>query len=480
MSCEAVPQAVRAALAASSLWREDAVLLAAVSGGADSVALLASLCRCREEIGFQLSVCYIQHGLRGESSQKEEQAVRTLCAQLDVPLAVRNAELNATMETPGIEALARQRRRQLFAEVMKELSADALLTAHHLDDQAETVLMRLLRGAGMKGLAGMEPSVSFGSGLLLRPFLGLRKSMLCRYLDDLALPHCEDESNQLCCTARNILRLTLLPQMEQCYPEAVKHIAQAADILREDDRFLDTLARDLYRQILFHEPSLFGLRLKPLLNAHRALRLRVLRRFYQEGLALMNLDPDERSLSFEDSYRLDEQLFSAPGEIRNLPNGLCALRGLDCLHLIRQGGAPLLLSPSASPQPMKPIADDYALCGMVVKTAFLQTPTLPPTDTRTAYVPEKLRARCVWRTPKPDDCLHPLGSSGMKPLRRWLTDRKIDLPFRCCLPVLALDSDILWIPGLVTAEALRFRSAVPCWRLEAVGEILYQPDHSKE
>ena len=167
----ALMDAVRAAMQDCGLWREDAVLLCALSGGCDSVSLLHALCRLQKEASFRLHAVHVQHGLRGADSIADEQFVRELCVQLNVPLTVANANLSGDMHTPGMETLARERRRQIFEAQMKNLRAHALVTAHHRDDQAETVLMHLLRGSGMNGLCGMQTAAPFGGGLILRPLL---------------------------------------------------------------------------------------------------------------------------------------------------------------------------------------------------------------------------------------------------------------------------------------------------------------------
>ena len=149
---------------------------------------------------------------------------------------MENAGLTGGMEAPGMEALARERRRAIFARQMDALKLDAVLVAHHRDDQAETVLMRLLRGAGTDGLCGMRACVPFGRGVMLRPFLGLGKQTLVQALAQEGLPHREDESNQSPVTPRNALRLEVLPAMERLFPGAAGHIAEAAEALREPHR----------------------------------------------------------------------------------------------------------------------------------------------------------------------------------------------------------------------------------------------------
>ena len=149
----ALMNAVREALRLAGLWKDGAKLVCALSGGCDSVALMHALCRLRAEKRIAVHAVHVQHGLRGEESLADEAFVRDLCRKLNAPLMVANAGLAGDMHSPGIETLARERRRVIFEQELTRLNADALLAAHHQDDQAETVLMHLLRGSGMNGLA---------------------------------------------------------------------------------------------------------------------------------------------------------------------------------------------------------------------------------------------------------------------------------------------------------------------------------------
>ena len=246
MSLETLLPPVRRALEDAGLFRPGARLLCAVSGGADSVALLHALCALRAEGGFWLEASHVQHGLRGESSQEDERFVRALCRGLGTPLHVRNAGLCGGMDSPGAETRARDRRRSIFLEQMEALSMDALMLGHHLDDQAETVLMRLARGAGADGLRGMRPAAPFGRGVMLRPFLGTGKRTILEALAREGLPHREDGSNQLPLTPRNALRLEVMPALERLFPgTAVPAHAGEAVLSPEILRRLPVLRRPL-------------------------------------------------------------------------------------------------------------------------------------------------------------------------------------------------------------------------------------------
>ncbi|MEG1775904.1 MAG: tRNA lysidine(34) synthetase TilS [Clostridia bacterium] len=489
MSLAALLPAVRASLASARLWQTNAVLLAAVSGGADSVALLHALCALRHEGAFTLHVCYIQHGLRGESSLADERFVRTLCAALRVSLRVESAGLTGGMADAGVETRARDSRRRIFERLMRELQASALLLAHHRDDQAETTLMHLARGAGADGLCGMRALSPFGCGVALRPFLQLPKRALLEALQSEGLPHREDESNAQPCTPRNALRLQLLPQLEALFPGARAHIANAAQDLRVEADFLAFEAHALYQRALCDQPGIFALALAPLLAAHEALARRALRLWVEDGFARAHSTPEEGSLSHEDTLALVALACAPPGTVRNLPCDLCVLVGTQHLHLLRQGGAPLVLV--AAPQPLRLLAlarssrtEDACLLRYLsvdFSLALCQPGEAPPHDPRTVLLSPDILACAVLRAPLPGDSLHPFGASGAKPLRRWLTDHKIDPPFRPFLPILAADASVLWIPALATAEALRApTSTCGCYRLTLLSDVAYDSHNRKE
>lgn len=450
--------ALRLALQEAGLWRRDASLLAAVSGGSDSVCLLWLLCLAREEIGFRVSACHVQHGLRGESSQGDEAFVRQLCENLGVPLAVKKANLSVTLADPGVETAARNRRRQLFLECMEETAAHGLLTGHHRDDQAETVLMRLLRGAGVHGLCGIRPAAPFGRGVVLRPLLAFGRDEVQSAAAEAGLGWRHDETNDVADNPRNALRLDVLPSLEALFPGGGRHIAQAAGCLREDDDCLTALSDALYSDALLRFPGVHGLGIAPLAAAPAALVRRAMRRFYREGLSLAGLAPAERELSRADTVALGDLLGAAPGSTVNLPCGLSALRGQRCLHLTFQGGK-ALLPPPASPAAALPAGSGcvrFAGLTFAFSRAVNAAKPIAPGETHVC-LPPALTDRCLLRFPLPGDIIHPLGAPGEKPLRRFLTDRKLDPPFRAALPLLALDHRVLWIPGLATGEELRRR-----------------------
>ncbi len=456
MSMQPLLNAVKAALIEAGLYHSGVRLLCAVSGGADSVALLHALCRLRNDAGYTLEAVHVQHGLRGESSLADEQFVRGLCARLNVPLHVERAGLTGGMDDPGAETRARESRRRIFAVQMDALSMDALLTAHHRGDQAETVLMHLLRGAGAEGLCGMQPSAAFGRGVALRPFLSLSKQTLLDALNAEGLSHCEDESNQSAVTPRNALRLNVMPALEKLFPGAEGHIAQAAEALRVDERLLAARAEALLDEALLRLPPVYALNRRSLLDAPEALARRALRAWFASGAALCGVRMEERALSHEDTRALYALLSAPGGTALNLPYGLKTVAGRAHMHLCRQSGEALEPMPGFTPVAVAPGRARYVLPGLTLAAQPAQAGgSLPESPSCVVLSPEVLARGPVLRAARPGDRIRPFGAPGAKPLRRCLTDRKIDPFLRPLCFVLAVESDVLWIPRLASAEGLR-------------------------
>lgn len=463
--------ALKSALGPLSLLRPTARLLAAVSGGADSVALLCGLHALRREVPFSLFAVHVEHGLRGAASQEDAAFVAELCQRLDVPLLTYHARLSCGMEAPGAEVRAREARQRFFAEALAETGADALLLAHHLDDQAETVLMRLLRGAGSRGLGGMRESMPFAGKALLRPFLSLPRQTLVEALHQMGQPWREDESNSIPCTLRNELRLNVFPLLSRCQPQAAAHMAQTAQRMQWDEDCLQTLAQDLLASASCGPEMIGALRREPLAAAPKALRLRALRLWVSQCVPISKTV--EHALSHEDTLRLDALLSVEGKGSVNLPWALRALRVGEHLFLLRQDSRPLLAFSPPMPQALRADIPAYAFGSW----RFMLSP-LPrgncPDGIRAVPLTESMLTRSpVLRLPQAADRMHPFGGPGGKPLRRYFTDHKVPAPLRAAWPVLAARSDVLWVPGVGASEKTRILPGAdePLFQLELQGEL---------
>ncbi|MFQ5937184.1 MAG: tRNA lysidine(34) synthetase TilS, partial [Acidiferrobacterales bacterium] len=198
-------------------------LKVAYSGGLDSHVLLHALCQLRASAHWVISAIHVDHGLHPESARWAEHC-QQVCEQLGVVCTVERIQVSDT-DSLGTEAAARRLRYACFAQHIGY--QDALLTAHHLDDQAETVLLQLLRGTGVRGLAGMPEVTAFSGGKLVRPLLEFTRAELAAYAESQGLHWVEDVSNRDVSYGRNFLRHQVLPLLEQRWPQASRLIARA-------------------------------------------------------------------------------------------------------------------------------------------------------------------------------------------------------------------------------------------------------------
>ena len=219
-------------------------VLCAVSGGLDSMCLLDYMTR---QPGFSVAAAHFNHGLRGSEADRDEEFVRDYCAKRRIPFVSGSGDVRSFAEKEGlsIEEAARQLRYAFLQETAEKNGADAILTAHHADDNAETVLLSLVRGTGSAGLAGI-PQVR---GNICRPFLRIPRAELADYAAAHDIPHVEDSTNQdPSAAARNALRTTVMPVLRQLNPKCVENIARTSSILREESDALESMARGLTEQ----------------------------------------------------------------------------------------------------------------------------------------------------------------------------------------------------------------------------------------
>ena len=246
---------LRRAVHDGNLVAQGQCVLVACSGGADSVTLLVGLSVLGADEGFDLRVAHVNHCLRGEDSDADARLVQRLAAELGLPLHLGAADVKAIRADRGgsVEEVARWARMSLLREMMRASGADLLATAHHQDDQAETVLMRCLRGSGLSGLSAMSSGVGpapLPEGSIIRPFLHMRREEIRAALVRWGVPWREDASNRSHEFTRNRIRHALLPQLaDEWNPRIVPALARLADIAAADDAALNQWADQVWPEV---------------------------------------------------------------------------------------------------------------------------------------------------------------------------------------------------------------------------------------
>ena len=399
-------------------------LLLGLSGGADSVALLCLL----QAAGIPCRAVHVNHGLRGPEADLDEAFVRELCEARQVPLTV----CRLTPTAHPSEDWARSERYRCFQQAMQKSGCAALALAHHMDDQAETMLLHLMRGSGLSGLCGMRADDTVLGMRVVRPLLGFPHAALCSALTAAGQSWREDGSNAGDTYLRNRVRHQLLPLMEQLSPGAAGRMAKTAHLLARDDDALRTKAAELLAQ---HTGG-HWFRLAPLRDMHAALQVRCLRLWWHRAIGSRL---PERVLSAAQTDALLSLVRAPAGSRCNLPGGWHAQSGWRCLHLI---------SPE-KPAPAAPVAMTAA--GAELNGIRLSVSAFTGAfgdGVRCQAVPLSALNGAVLRCREAGDYLVPFGGGGRQSLQDVLVNRKIDAPFRDSIPLLCRGKEILMICGV--------------------------------
>jgi tRNA(Ile)-lysidine synthase len=236
----------------TTLLRPGLRLAVGLSGGADSVALTRALAAHAAELGIVLHAAHLHHGLRGAEARQDQEFAADLAGLLAIPFHTHQVDTaaEASLHSESIEEAARRLRYAWFRELMLSNQLGAVATAHTLDDQAETVLGKFLRGAWTEGLSGVHPTVDFPEGRILRPILGATRIQVETYLASLGQTWREDSSNLDPAYTRNRLRHQLLPELEQWNPRIREHLAAMAELARDEEAFWETQIARLAPQLL--------------------------------------------------------------------------------------------------------------------------------------------------------------------------------------------------------------------------------------
>lgn len=270
---------LRALAAEYDMLPSEGLVLCAVSGGIDSMALLHALCALRAHYGFSVAAAHFNHHLRAEASEHDADFVRAHCAHIDLPcyLGEGNVRVEAAARGTGIEETARAMRYAFLEETAAQTKAVRIATAHHADDNLETLLLHLTRGTGLRGLCGIPPR----RGTIIRPFLELSRAEIEAYLQRNHIPFAEDETNADTGFSRNRLRHELIPVLRSLNPNLTRATATAMRSLREDEAYLEAQAAALFHCANRAEDGMV-LPVDVLCRAPRAVAIRTLQRILEE------------------------------------------------------------------------------------------------------------------------------------------------------------------------------------------------------
>ncbi len=420
-----------------NLLQPDDIVFVALSGGADSVALLNVLLALRKDLQLaDVRALHVHHGIRGESADRDERFVRQLCNDLHVPLTVKRVDVPATVDRTGesVEEAARRLRYAFFDEQLNTVVRSKVATAHNADDQAETVLLHLIRGSGLKGVSG----IPVRRGNIVRPLLDCSASEVRSFCNEHGYSYVIDETNLDVRYARNRVRHDILSSMKCINPSVVRSLLRFAQVAAEEDRFLETLADEL---ILASKVGEDSFSVSVLMRADPALRKRALYTLCQaeyrhivcvdeclETGGTVNLPCDRSAVSDGITLRFVQHIRqkrspAAEYAFRVLPDNVICVNSIAyCPRVISY--------------------EEYSEISKVHKNLF---------DFCISY--DMIESDLVLRSRKAGDRLRPYGRGCTKTLKKLMNDCHIPSDKRSAYPIVSSGDNVLMVLGLCVDES---------------------------
>ena len=401
-------------------------IICAVSGGADSMALLFAMYLLREKLGIRLSAAHFNHNLRGSESDGDESFVREFCGRYDIELFVGSDCVTAGDK--GLEAAARDARYAFLQTLPGKIA-----TAHTANDNAETVLLHMVRGTGLKGLGAIAPV----RGKIIRPMLSITRREVLAFLEEYHISYREDSSNQTDQFLRNRLRHHVIPLLERENPRLAENLSAMALRLRQDEAVLQEYAA------VPHPLQVEKLRAMPV-----AIRGRVLERFLKDSGVK---EPEAEHIALAEALVFSEK----PSACAQFPGGVTVSRRYDELTA-GVGEKPLdtAILPCPGTVQLPGLRIECAVAEEIINTAEVFTVLCSG--------PVIVRCRC------PGDELRLSG--GTKRLKKLFIDRKIPAAQRLRIPVIADDKGVLAVHG-IGVNLDRAAKELPAWQIKITEEI---------
>ena len=410
--------------------------LAGFSGGADSLLMMLLLAQERDAGRAEPEAVHVNHGLRGEESDGDEDFCRRICGELRIPFHAMQAELSGRED----ENACREARFRCFRDVMDKTGIRQLVLAHNRDDLAETFLMRLLRGAGTEGLDCMSGHDRRDGYEIYRPLLTCGREEIREALRENGTAWREDSLNGTDAYLRNRVRGKLIPLMEEMNPGAAGRIAKTAEILGGENRMMQAEAEEFLR---LHSNG-GKIDTDALLQKPAPMQARILRTWWKRNMP----EREEHTLSARQTEALAGLAGMPRGKI-NLPGGWNAVKARHGMYLT---GAEKVIPEAV---PLDPESREPIRFGETV-LRIAESEGNPGNGVTEQEAPEDFFRGCVIRTRLNGDRIRPFGMSGSRKLQDYLTDRGVDEPIRDAIPLICRGNEVLFAVGVGAG-------AVPPW-----------------
>ena len=418
-------------IAKHQLLSHDDLHLVAVSGGADSVALLLIL----QQLGYRIEAAHCNFQLRGEESVRDEEFVKSLCKKSSIPLHIIHYDTReyASLHQVSIEMAARDLRYGYFRQLSQDIGAASVCVAHHRDDAVETLLMNLLRGSGIHGLTGIRPR----NGLIVRPLLCLSRGEIEQYLDSIGQNYVTDSTNLVSDVVRNKIRLEVLPLLKEVNPKASENIEKTSLYIREAEKIFNESIATQKEELI--QTDSHGFQQKVLIS--RLMSLPSPESFLHEWLSPYGFNAQQT-----------EQLFSQM-------KGVSGREFLTSTHTLVIDRDTLVLAPLQTPmKTMKIPEEGLYRYDEITRFDIQQSTELTISKSSDCITLDAAEVRfpLTIRPIQPGDRFCPFGMEGHRLVSDFLTDCKLSvIDKRRQLVVTDCDGEILWIVGLRSDHRFR-------------------------
>lgn len=422
--------------------------LVAVSGGPDSVACLNLLASLKEEWAWSFRAIHLNHLIRASEADKDEYFVGEMAKKLNCPFFSKRVDVQALTREEGfsIEDAARRCRLEFFMEAARQFNVKKIVLAHTRDDQAETVLLRLLRGTGLRGLTAMQPRMEYENITLVRPLLEVGRDDILEYLKAKNLAYRVDPSNYSLRFSRNRVRHELIPELEKSYnPQVREHLRRLAETLSVDFNFIETEARSVFKRVIKKEtPDQITLNRQLFSSLHEALQFRVL------GYVLRQIHSD-RELDFIHWQAMKEKIRNRGGFFVSLSQKVEMGAERDEI-IVRTRDLP-----SVSFEDMLNLGQSAAVkeSGLVFSCTELKG-HLSPAEAKERSIAifdlDRIKFPLKIRSRKEGDRFKPLGQRKDKKLKDFLIDRKVPSYDKDKIPIICSGDKIIWVFGVEISE----------------------------
>ncbi len=430
------------------LLKQNERVVVGLSGGPDSAALTVALAQIASSIGVKIIVAHFNHGLRGREANEDERSAGRLAKKLGLPFVSRKMENTAVPQGLSPEDFYRRQRYQFFDEVAKSNNAGKIALGHNLQDQAETVLLHLLRGSGLEGLKGIMP---LRGGKYIRPLIEISREEIVSFLDEAGIAYRQDSSNESNLHLRNKIRRELLPYLKKEYnPKIDEALAQMADILREENKFIRESVNSAFKTTCIKKQKN-----KIILNIEYMcmLPLAIQRRLLKE--LLENFSSQKNGITFLHINSLSKLLHNLEsGKKLSLPFGIEARREYENIILERtkEGKKQVdYLYPLEIPCTIY-----LAQRNLTIRLQLVKKSKIDFTVKNKDYFDlDKIHFPLVLRNRREGDWFQPLGMAGRQKLKSFFINHKITQQKRREIMLLVDQQSVIWIENMHLNEQVK-------------------------